>query len=423
MKFADMDIAALEQLRDKSQQALADYKATGMALDMSRGKPCHDQLELSNDLHQALTDFKASDGVDVRNYGVLLGIPEARQLFGDILGVPAAQVIIGGSSSLNLMYDMLSRAYIRGVEAGATPWHKQEKIKFLCPSPGYDRHFAVSDSFGVENIPVPMCADGPDMDIVEQMVNNDASIKGMWCVPMYSNPDGITYSDDVVRRIAALKPAASDFRLFWDNAYCVHHLYEDDQDCLLNIYDECVKNGSEDMVYMFASTSKITMASAGLAAVAMSPKNFEWIKQQLSIQTIGYNRVNQLRHMRFLPDLNAVNALMMRHAQILRPKFEMVLNLLEKEIAPLEIASWHKPKGGYFISFFAPEGTAKRIVALCKDAGVTMTGAGASYPYGNDPADSNIRIAPTFPSLDELQKAMEVFCWAVKLAAAEQKLS
>ena len=425
MDMEHMNKEDMLALKAAAEQALADYKSRGLQLNMARGKPCSEQLDLCAGIHETLTYFKDEDGADVRNYGNLVGTPECRRLFGEILGVDPAQVLVGGSSSLNMMHFTVGNAYVRGVLEGMTPWHELDKVKFLCPAPGYDRHFTVSDYFHIENVPVPMLADGPDMDAVEKLVASDPAVKGVWVVPKYSNPSGITFSDEVVRRFAALEPAAKDFRIFWDNAYAVHDLYaeEENRDHLLNLYDELKKNGKEDMVYMFASTSKVTMATGGVGAMAMSPRNFEWIKKNLSVATIGFDRVNQLRHVRYIPDMQALDRVMQGHAAILRPKFETVLSILERELAGLGCCSWSKPRGGYFISFFAPKGTAKRIVALCKEAGVVLTGAGATYPYGNDPDDSNIRIAPSFPPLSELEQAMEVFCWSVKLAAAEKALS
>ena len=425
MKLEEMDKQQLLAVKASAEQALADYKSRGLQLNMARGKPCSEQLDLCNELHGPLTEFKDEDGADVRNYGNLIGIPECRRLFGQIMGVDPDLVIVGGSSSLNMMSDTVCNSFVHGVLEGMTPWYKLDKVKFLCPAPGYDRHFAVSDHFYIENVTVPMLEDGPDMDVVEKLVSSDPAVKGLWVVPKYSNPTGITFSDEVVRRFASLEPAAEDFRIYWDNAYAVHDLYPEAEkrDHLLNLYDELKKNGKEDMAYIFASTSKVTMASAGVGAMAMSPRNYEWIKKHLSLTTIGFNRVNQLRHARFIPDMQTLDKVMMRHADIIRPKFELVLEQLERELAPLGCCSWSKPNGGYFISFMGPEGTAKRIVSLCKEAGVVLTGAGATYPYGKDPADSNIRIAPTFPPLAELRQAMDVFCWSVKLAAAEKYLN
>jgi len=422
VKFSEMGAPAQKALYDQLQKEYTGFKSLGLKLNMSRGKPAPKQLEICRAIHEKPDNFICEDGTDVRNYSYVSGIPEAKRLFADILGVPATQVLVGGNSSLNLMYDTVCRAYLHGVLPNAAPWSRQGKVKFLCPSPGYDRHFAITKSFDIEMIPVPMKEDGPDMDMVEQLVANDPLIKGIWCVPMYSNPDGITYSDTVVRRFAAMPTAAGDFRVFWDNAYCVHYLDGNDRDYLLNIYDECVKCGTQDRVYIFASTSKITMAGAGISAMTMSRANYDWAIKLLSIQTICYDNLNQLRHCRYLPDVAAVERVMAQHAAIVKPKFQIVLDALEQEIEPYGIARWHRPKGGYFISFFAESGCAKRIVALCKEAGVELTGAGATYPYGDDPQDSNIRIAPTFPSEEDLGKAVSLFCLAVKLATLEKIL-
>ena len=422
MRFAEMGKEELQSLYDSLMTEYEAYKQQGLHLNMSRGKPAPEQLDLCAEVNSCPADFICEDGTDVRNYGALDGIPEAKRLFGEIFGMPASNVIVGGSSSLNMMYDTISRAYLHGVLPGSKPWSEQGQVKFLCPTPGYDRHFLVTQRFGIEMIPVPMTEDGPDMDIVEHLVAIDEKIKGIWCVPMYSNPDGITYSDETVRRFAALKTAAADFRIFWDNAYCVHHLDLNDRDHLINLYEECCKNGTEDKFYTFASTSKITMAGSGICAMAMSSANYEWTLKQLTIQTICHDNVNQLRHSRYLPNLAAVEQLMAKHAHFIKPKFAIVLNALEEKIKPYGIAHWHNPKGGYFISFFAMEGCAKRIVDLCKEAGVELTAAGATYPYGHDPQDSNIRIAPTSPSQEELQKTMDIFCVAVKIASLEKLL-
>lgn len=420
MKFSEMSSSQLNELYSSLSKEYEDFRSLQLKLNMSRGKPAPSQLELCRGVHDYPESFICEDGSDVRNYTVLDGIPEAKRLFGEILGVPAENILAGGSSSLNLMYDTICRAYLHGVLPEYQPWSQQGEIKFLCPSPGYDRHFAVTDSFGIKMIAVPMKDYGPDMDIVKKMVAEDSSIKGIWCVPMYSNPEGLTFSDEVVRQFATMKTAAPDFRIMWDNAYCVHHLDRNDRDYLLNIFDECKKAGTEDRVYIFASTSKVTMAGSGICAAAMSKANLNWTLKWLNIQTICHDNVNQLRHARYLPNLAAVEELMDKHAAIIRPKFQVVLDTLEKEIAPCEIAHWHNPKGGYFISFTAMDGCAKRIVSLCKEAGMEMTGAGATYPYGNDPTDSNIRIAPTFPSVEELAKAMQLFCVAVKMASIEK---
>ncbi len=413
-------------LTEKSvlEQQYAEYKAKGLKLDMSRGKPAPEQLDLSIDmlLHCLDGDYKASNGIDCRNYGILDGIPEAKKLFEEMLNIGDNEIIVGGNSSLQLMYDTIIRALHFGVYGGDKPWGKCEKVKFLCPVPGYDRHFAICESLGIEMIPVDYKNDGPDMDVVEKLVAEDEEIKGIWCVPMYSNPTGITYSDEVVRRFAALKPAAKDFRIFWDNAYCVHHL-SDDHDSLLNIIEECRNAGNPDMVFQFTSTSKISFPGGGLAVIVASKNNIDFIKNQMTVQTIGFDKLNQLRHCKFFKNYDGIKEHMKKHAAIIQPKFSVVLYVLNKEIAPLGIGSWVSPKGGYFVSFDAMEGCAKRIVSLAAEAGVVMTGAGATYPYGKDPKDSNIRIAPTFPSVDELRQAMEIFCVCVKLASVEKLLA
>lgn len=399
-------------------------KALGLALDMSRGKPGTDQLDLSMPMMDVLTSesiLKSENGFDLRNYGVLDGIPEAKKLIADMIGCKAENVMIYGNSSLNIMYDQVARAMFDGI-CGNTPWGKQGTIKFLCPVPGYDRHFAITEHFGIEMIPVELREDGPDMDVVEEYVNKDASVKGIWCVPKYSNPSGVVYSDEVVKRFAALKPAAPDFRIFWDNAYAIHHLYEDNQGELLDILTECENAGNPDMVFEFCSTSKVTFPGSGIAALASSKANIADIKAQLTFQTIGYDKINQLRHVAYFKDMDGVKAHMMKQAACIRPKFAMLDELLSKEIAPREIGSWINPRGGYFISFSALEGCAKEIVAKCKEAGVTMTGAGAPFPYGKDPKDSVIRIAPTYPSLEELTKAAEVFVIVVRLVSVSKLL-
>ena len=415
------------ELLELKQQAEKEYEklcAKGLKLDMSRGKPAPAQLDLSIDMltHCLDGEYFSENGTDCRNYGVLDGIEEAKQLCMPMLGVNHDEIIIGGNSSLQLMYDTIARAMLLGVLGGDKPWSKNEKVKFLCPAPGYDRHFAICQSMGIEMITVPYKADGPDMDIVEKLVAEDELIKGIWCVPMYSNPEGITYSDEVVKRFADLSPKAKDFRIFWDNAYCVHHL-TDTPDHLLNLLSEAKKTGKENMVYMFTSTSKISFPGGGLAVIGASAENIKFIKSQMTYQTIGYDKLNQLRHARFFKDFDGIKAHMEKHKAIIAPKFEIVLNTLEKEIAPTGFGSWHKPNGGYFVSFNGLDGTAKRTVELCKNAGVVLTGAGATYPYGIDPEDKNIRIAPTYPTPDELQQAMEVFCVAVKLAACEVLLA
>lgn len=407
------------------EKEYAQYKAKGLKLDMSRGKPGPEQLNLSLDmlLHCLDGNYKSSNGIDCRNYGVLDGIPEAKALFTEMLGVGSDEIIVGGNSSLQLMYDTIIRAMQLGVLGSEKPWSKYDSVSFLCPAPGYDRHFAICEALGINMIPVEYKEDGPDMDEVERLVASDETIKGIWCVPMYSNPTGITYSDEVVKRFANLKPAAKDFRIFWDNAYCVHHLSDTDRDHVLNIIDECKKAGNPNLVLEFTSTSKISFPGGGLAVIAASKENIDFIKSQMTYQTIGFDKLNQLRHAKYFKDFNGIQEHMRHHAAIIQPKFNVVLYALDKEIAPLGIGSWKSPKGGYFISFNSLDGCAKRIVTLAKEAGVVMTGAGATYPYGKDPHDSNIRIAPTFPSVEELSTAMEIFCVCVKLASAEKLLA
>lgn len=402
----------------------ADAKGKGLQLDMSRGKPEPAQLDMGMGLLDALnsdSDMKSMEGMDTRNYGLLTGITEARHLMADVMDVSADNVIVFGNSSLSIMYDMISRSVTHGV-MGSTPWCKLDKVKFLCPVPGYDRHFAITQHFGIEMLLIPMTPTGPDMDLVERYVSEDEAVKGIWCVPKYSNPQGITYSDETVRRFAALKPAAKDFRIYWDNAYAVHHLYEDKQDTLLEILSACEKAGNPDMVYEFCSTSKISFSGAGIAAMACSTANMEDVKKTLTLRTIGYDKVNQLRHARFFKNLEGMHNHMKKHADIIRPKFEAVLSVLEKELGGLEIGEWTKPLGGYFISFEAMEGCAKEIVAKCKELGVVLTGAGATFPYGKDPKDSNIRIAPTYPTAEEMAEATDVFVLCVKLVSVEKLL-
>ena len=411
--------ARLDQLTEQ----YAAYKARGLSLDMSRGKPGPAQLDLTMDMLgcvNAEDGFKAENGWDTRNYGILDGIPEAKKLFADILGVNPANVIVGGNSSLNMMFDYIATAYAKGV-GGCEPWSRQGTVKFLCPAPGYDRHFAITQYFGVEMLTVAMTATGPDMDAVEALVK-DPAVKGMWCVPMYSNPDGITYSDDTVRRLAAMRPAAPDFRLMWDNAYCLHHL-EDEGDVLLNIYPELVKSGNEDMVVEFTSTSKISFPGSGVAALAASPANVADVKRRMTVQTIGHDKLNMLRHVRFFKNVEGIKRHMKLHAAILRPRFRVVLDTLETELANLGIAHWHHPRGGYFVSVNVMDGCAKRTVELLREAGVVMTPAGATFPYGADPRDRNIRIAPSFPAVEELATAMELFCLCVELACVEKLLA
>lgn len=412
--------------REEYAAQFEEIKAKKLKLDMSRGKPSKAQLELSNEMMDVLDSgsyFLDETGTDCRNYGVLNGIPEAKRLMGAMSEVDPDDMIIYGNSSLNIMFDTVSRSYTHGV-CGNTPWCRLDSVKFLCPVPGYDRHFRITEHFGIEMINIPMSETGPDMDLVEQYVNNDPSVKGIWCVPKYSNPQGYTYSDETVKRFAALTPAAPDFRIYWDNAYSIHHLYDEPekQDFLLEILSECRKAGHPDMVFKFISTSKVTFPGSGLAALAASKKNLEDIEKHLTVQTIGHDKLNQLRHVRFFGNMANMHAHMSRHAEILRPKFELVEEVLEKELGDLEIASWTCPRGGYFISFDSLEGCAKNIVAKCAEAGVKLTPAGATYPYGKDPEDRNIRIAPSFPTLSELRKAAEVFVLATKLVSAEHLL-
>jgi DNA-binding transcriptional MocR family regulator len=417
-----------EQLLEEKaalQKAYDNFKALGLQLNMARGKPSPQQLDLSMGMLDALSSddvLKCEDGMDARNYGSLDGIPEAKELYAQMLHVKPEEVIIGGNSSLNMMYDTISRAMCFGFVDSPRPWKDEEKVKCLCPAPGYDRHFAISELFGIEMITIPMTPQGPDMDLVEQYVANDPAIKFIWCVPMYSNPQGITYSDETVRRFAKMKTAAPDFKIIWDNAYCVHHLTST-PDHLLNLMDECKKLGTEDRVFIFASMSKITFPGAGIAVMASTVHNLDFVKQQMSIQTIGYDKIKQLRHVRFFRNMEGIEQHMQKHRAILEPKFQKVLQILDGEIRPLEIAQWHAPNGGYFISVDTLSGCAKKVVGMCKDAGVILTDAGATYPYGKDPNDSNIRLAPTYPTLDELQKAMELFCICVRLASAEKLLA
>lgn len=399
-----------------------DYKAQGLKLDMSRGKPCREQLDLSDGIYLECTDLTASDGSDCRNYGTVEGLYEARVLFADLLGLEAAQVMVANNSSLNLMYDTIARASLHGLADCETPWSRLDKVKFLCPVPGYDRHFAICELMGMEMIPVPMNGDGPDMDVVEKLAAADPAIKGIWCVPLYSNPTGISYSDDTVRRLAAMKTAAPDFLIMWDNAYAFHHLYETG-DSVCDILAACREAGNPNRAILFSSTSKITWPGAGIAIMAANVGQIDRIRKLMSIQTIGPDKVTQLVHVRLLKDPETLKAHMRRHADIIRPKFEMVLNKLESELGGTGLASWNKPRGGYFISLDVVPGTAKRVVQLAKEAGVVLTPAGATWPLGQDPQNRNIRIAPTFPPVEELRKAIEILCVCVKLAALESLAS
>ena len=424
MQYNDMSKEELLALKESLNKEYAEAKAKGLALDMSRGKPSAKQLDVSLGLLDTInssSDLKALDGTDCRNYGVLDGIPEAKKLMADMMGTTPDHVIVYGNASLNIMYDQISRAYTHGI-LGNTPWCKLDKVKFLCPVPGYDRHFAITERFGIEMINIPMSESGPDMGMVEEYVSKDASVKGIWCVPKYSNPQGYTYSEETVKRMAALKPAAEDFRIFWDNAYVIHDLYDDNKDEIADIISECEKAGNPDMVFEFASTSKVSFPGSGIAALATSANNIADIKKQLTIQTIGHDKLNQLRHVRFFKDINGLKEHMRKHAEFIRPKFEAVESVLEEELSGLGIGSWTEPKGGYFISFDAMDGCAKAIVAKCKEAGVKLTGAGATFPYGKDPHDSNIRIAPSYPTPEELAVAAEVFVLSVKLASVDKIL-
>lgn len=422
MQLKDMQTSDLQKLQAELTEQYEGYKQMGLALNMSRGKPSKAQLELS----MAMLDIKettAADGTDARNYGVLDGLPEAKQFMADFMSVPVENVIVFGNSSLNIMYDTVMRACCFGVLPGATPWRDQGKLKFLCPVPGYDRHFGVTEAWGFELVCVPMTTTGPDMDVVEELVANDASIKGIWCVPKYSNPEGYVFSDETVRRLAAMKTAADDFRVFWDNAYCEHYLDMDDKAQILNFLDECAKAGNPERPYIFGSTSKITFPGAGLAAFAAGPETIKYVKKLVGAQTIGHDKLNQLRHVKFFGDKAGLLEHMAKHAAILAPKFAMVNDTLQRELGDLGCADWTNPKGGYFMSFNTMPGLAKKVVAMCKEAGVELTGAGATYPYGKDPEDKNIRLAPSMPPVEDLKVAAELFCLCVKLASVEKLLA
>lgn len=424
MFYKEMNKEELLKEKDSLQKEFDGYKAMGLKLDMSRGKPGKEQLDISErmlDIVNSGIECKTRDGLDCRNYGLLDGIPSCKELFAQLLGVEPENVMVGGNSSLNMMFDTIACMMTAPIVEGCEPWYEVKDRKFLCPVPGYDRHFAVTEYFGFEMINIPMLPTGPDMDMVEKLVAEDESIKGIWCVPKYSNPQGITYSDDTVRRFANLKPKAKDFRIMWDNAYCIHDV-TDTPDNLLNIYEECKKNGTEDSVILFCSTSKITFPGSGVAAMASSPANMKVFKNRYSWQTIGYDKINMLRHMLFFKDLDGVKKHMDKHKAILKPRFDTVIEKLDTKLKDSGIASWTNPNGGYFVSVDVLEGTAKKVVALCKEAGVVLTGAGATYPYGKDPKDSNIRIAPTFPPVSELETAMDIFCVCAKLAAVEKLL-
>ena len=421
--FKELSKSELEVLLTDLTKQFENMKAKNLSLNMARGKPDFDQLDASMDILDVInSQSQLVKKMDYRNYGILDGIDEAKELFADLLETDSDHIIVYGNSSLNIMFDQISRGYTHGY-MGATPWCQLDKVKFLCPVPGYDRHFAITERFGIEMIPVPLNEDGPDMDMVEDYVNHDESVKGIWCVPQYSNPSGVTYSHETVERFAHLKPAAKDFRIFWDNAYLIHHLYEDQQDHVDNIILACEKAGTADMVIEFCSTSKVTFPGSGVACMATSIDNKKDILKHMTVQTIGHDKINQLRHVEYFKDVDGLKKHMKKHADILRPKFEAVLDILDKELGGLEIGQWTKPLGGYFISFEAMDGCAKDIVGACKEAGAILTNAGATYPYGNDPRDANIRIAPSYPAMDELTQAAQLFTLCVKLVSVKKLLN
>lgn len=424
--YSELSKEELNSLKNDLEKEIDNLRNMNLKLDMSRGKPCKEQLDLSMDLLSVLdknSDLICKDGMDCRNYGGLGGIIEAKELLATFMENKIENILIYGNSSLNVMYTMVMQAYVFGI-MGSEPWGKLPKVKFLCPVPGYDRHFAITEEFGIEMINIDMSETGPDMDRIEELVANDDTIKGIWCVPKYSNPDGYTYSDETVTRFAKLKSKAKDFRIFWDNAYTVHHLYDEPEkrDHILEILTECEKYGNEDIVYKFASTSKIGFPGSGIAALAASVNNINDIKKHLKYQIISYDKVNELRHVRYFKNLYGIKACMAEHAKILRPKFELVLNTFEKELNCIDMVRWTKPHGGYFISFYGMKGTAKKIVSKCKELGLSLTDAGASYPYHKDPDDSNIRIAPSYPSYKDLETSLKVFTTVVKLVSIEKLL-
>lgn len=422
--YSEMSADELRTILANEQAKLDKWSEMNLTLDLTRGKPNQAQLDLSSGMLNIISDrgdcFSAS-GLDCRNYGILDGLPETKKLFSDLLGIPEKQILVLGNSSLNVMYDTIVRAMLFGVAGGHEPWCRQGRIKFICPSPGYDRHFTICRTMGIEMVPVKMNADGPDMEEVYNIACSDPSVKGMWCVPKFSNPEGITYSDEVVEQIAMMKPAAPDFRIFWDNAYVVHELYDEDVH-LANIFDLAKEYGTEDNIFYFASTSKITFPGSGLAIMAASDKNLEQIRPIIATQTIGYDKINQMRHVKFFKNADGIKAHMRHHAAILRPKFELVENEFESRLGGYGIARWTKPHGGYFISLYVTEGCARRVYQLARSVGVTLTTAGSTYPYGRDPYNSNLRIAPSYPELDELQQAIEILCSCIKVACAEKIL-
>lgn len=425
MKYLSMPEKDIKKELEKLYEKLEELKSRGLSLDMSRGKPGRAQLELTDGMLSCISgdECTLSPTVDLRNYGVVDGIPSCKKLFADLLDVEADEVMVCGNSSLNIMYDTIVRAMLFGVDAESTPWKDAGEIKFLCPVPGYDRHFRICETMGIKMISVPMTKNGPDMDEVEHLVSSDESIKGIWCVPKYSNPEGITYSDETVKRFAALKPKAQDFRIFWDNAYFIHEIYEDKADVLLNLLTELKKTGNEDMAYIFASTSKISYPGAGVGVMVSSKKNIAYAIKHMFVQTIGHDKINQARHVKFFKDVEGVKAHMMKHAAIMRPKFDVVISSLEREFENGDIASWTKPLGGYFVSLDLLDGCAKKTVQMCAEAGVKLTDAGATHPYGIDPRDRNIRIAPSYPTVEELREAIEVLCVCAKITCLERMLN
>ena len=424
MIWSNLSKSELKVLRDQAAAELEAARAQNLKLDLTRGKPSRAQLDLSTGMLGVIAgteDCVSEGGLDCRNYGILDGLPETKRLFSDLLGIPAERILVLGNSSLNVMYDTMVRAMLFGVAGGYEPWSRQGRIKFICPAPGYDRHFTICRTLGIEMVPVKMNADGPDMDEVYNIACSDPSVKGMWCVPKFANPEGITYSDEVVDMIAAMKPAAPDFRIFWDNAYCVHELYEEEVP-LADIFAKAKEYGTEDNIFYFASTSKISFPGSGLAIMAASEKNLEQIRPIIATQTIGYDKINQMRHVKFFKDANGIREHMRRHADIIRPKFELVQNMFRRELEGLGIAHWTEPRGGYFISLYVPDGCARRVYQLARSVGVTLTPAGSTYPYGRDPKGSNLRIAPTFPEPRELKQAIEILCSCIKVAAMEKLL-